>query len=346
MEPTFDTNNALTLKLWGKKAFYDAVKPTLFGKLMGSSDTSIVQVKDELNKEAGDRVRFRLRALPSGTGRVGEETLEGYEEGLTFHNFDLTIDTMRHAHKVPLLMNQQRVNFDLRTEAKDAQSEWWEERFDSYFIKVLSGDTTLPSVWTGTAPSTNRIIYGGDATAKNNVDSADKMSLTVIDRLVEKAKLATPTLRKGKFGGKSAYVLVLHPYQVYDLRTNTNTGQWLDIQKAAMQGGKISDNPIFTEALGVYNDVILVESTRIQTYSDYGAGANVNAARALFLGAQGACVAFGKGYDYDKMKWVERKWDYDGKYAVSATCLWGMKKTVFNSEDFGVIAVDTAATAH
>jgi hypothetical protein len=26
--------------------------------------------------------------------------------------------------------------------------------------------------------------------------------------------------------------------------------------------------------------------------------------------------------------------------------LWGMKKTVFNSEDFGVIAVDTAATAH
>jgi N4-gp56 family major capsid protein len=340
------TNDALTLKLWGKKAFYDAVKPTLFGKLMGTSDTAIVQIKDELNKEAGDRVRFRLRALPSGAGRTGEETLEGYEEGLTFHNFDLTIDTMRHAHKVSLNMSQQRANFDLRTEAKDAQSEWWEERIDSYFIRVLSGDTTLPGVWAGTAPSTNRIIYGGDATAKNNVDATDKMSLTLIDRLVEKAKLASPTMRKGRFGGKTAYVLIMHPYQVYDLRTNTSAGQWLDIQKAAMQGGKVDDNPIWSEALGVYNGVILVESTRIQTFTDYGAGANVGAARALFLGAQAACVAFGKGYNFDKMKWVERKWDYEAKFAVAATMLWGMKKTVFNSEDFGVIAVDTAATAH
>jgi N4-gp56 family major capsid protein len=345
-DTTFATGDNLTRKIWGKAAFYDSVKATLFGKLMGKGDTSIVQVKTELNKEAGDRVRFRLRALPTGAGKTGDETLEGYEEGLVYYNFDLSIDTMRHAHKVSLLMNQQRVDWDLRSDAKDAQSEWWEERFDSYFIRSLSGDTTLPGVWAGTAPTTNRIIYGGDATAKNNVDSADKMSLTLIDRLVEKAKLASPTMRKAKFGGKSAFVLVLHPYQVYDLRTNTSAGQWLDIQKAAMQGGKVEDNPIFTEALGVYNGVILVESTRVMTFSDYGAGGNVNAARALFLGAQAACVSFGKGYDYDGFKWVERKWDFEAKYAVSATCLWGMKKTVFNSEDFGVIAVDTAATAH
>jgi len=32
------------------------------------------------------------------------------------------------------------------------------------------------------------------------------------------------------------------------MRTNTSTGQWLDIQKSAMQGGEINDNPIFDGA--------------------------------------------------------------------------------------------------
>lgn len=347
MTTNFQIGDPLTLKLWGRKAFKDAVKPTLFGKLMGSSDRAIVQVKDELNKSAGDRVRFRLRALPEGEGRTGDQTLEGHEEGLSYSYFDLSIDTMRHAHKVDLNMSQQRVNFDLRTEAKDAQAEWWEERFDSYFIRYLSGDTSLTFANAGQAPSANRIVYAGSATSKASITASDKMDLTLIDRLVEKAKLAKPTMRKASFGGKSAFVMILHPYQVYDLRTNTNTGQWLDIQKAAMQGGKVSDNPIFSEALGVYNGVILVESTRIMTFSDYGESNNLPAARALFLGAQAACVAFGRGFSSDsRMKWTEKTFDYESKLGVAATCIWGIAKTRFNNEDFGVIAVDTFAESH
>jgi N4-gp56 family major capsid protein len=342
---SFATGNNLTVKLWGKAAFEDAVKPTIFGKLMGTGDSAIVQIKDELNKQAGDRVRFRLRALPSGAGKTGDETLEGNEEGLSYSYDDLSIDTMRHAVKVDLNMNQQRVNFDLRSDAKAALEEWWQERLDSYFIKILSGDTAITFANTATAPTTNRVVYGGNATSTGTIDSSDTMSLTVIDKCVEKAKLASPTFRKGKFGGKTAFVMILHPYQVYDLRTSTSTGQWLDIQKAAMMGGQVESNPIFTEALGVYHGVVLVESTRIKTYSDWGAG-SVAGARALFLGAQAGICAFGKGYDYDRLKWVEKKFDYEAKFGVASTLLWGLKKTVLNSEDFGVIAVDTAAAAH
>ncbi|MGE0716284.1 MAG: N4-gp56 family major capsid protein [Alphaproteobacteria bacterium] len=339
------SSDALTLKLWAKKAFADSVKPTLFGKLMGTKDTSIVQVKDDLKKSAGDRVRFRLRALPQGQGVTGDETLEGNEEGMSFSYMDLNIDLMRYADKVDMKMGQQRSIFDVRSEAKDMHAEWWDERYDSYFLRTLSGDTTLSFAGnTITAPTS--VIFGGNATATGDIDVNDVFDLTAIDRAVEKAKLASPTMRKADFGGKKGYVCILHPYQVYNLRTNTNAGQWLDIQKAAMQGGKTSDNPIWSEALGVYNDVILVESTRVRTYSNWGAG-SIAGARALFLGAQAGVVAFGRGYEgAGRFDWTEKTFDY-GKYlGVATDCIWGLQKSVFNSADFAVIAIDTAAKSH
>jgi N4-gp56 family major capsid protein len=351
---SFNTSHALTQKLWGKKAFKDSVKETLYGKLVGSSDRSIIQMKDDLQKSPGDRIRFRLRALPVGLGVDGDATLEGQEEGLSYSNFDLGIDMKRHAHKVDLGMNQQRVDFNLRDDAKEAQAEWWKEYIDTMMFEYLSGAATLSYHGgatfgnnTSVAPSANRITYPGTVTAKNTMTATDTMTLTMIDQCVEMAKLASPTMRKGKFGGTSKYVMVLHPYQVFDLRTNATAGQWLDIQKAAMQGGKVSDNPIYSEALGEYNGVILVENTRVPTFTDYGAGGNIPASRALFLGAQAGVCGFGRETKgATRMKWVEKKFDYDQKWGVSAGLIWGMQKTRFDGEDFGVIAVDTAATSH
>ena len=346
----FTSSDNLTLKLWGKAAFKDAVKQTIFCKLMGKTDTSIIQVKDELNKSAGDRVRFRLRSLPSGSPVTGNSTLEGNEEGLTYTSTDLFIDNMRHAMKVDLGISQQRVDFDLRNDAKAACSEWWAERMDSSVINYLAGNTAATTYqFAGnsiTAPSTNRIIYANDATAKANVDAADKLSLSDIDRAVEKAKLASPTMRPANFGGETAFVMLLHPYQVHDLRTSTNTGQWLDIQKAAMQGGKISDNPIFSQALGKYHGVLLVESTRVPTFSDYGSGGNVAAARAMLLGSQSGIVSFGRGFGQERMKYTEKTFDYEDKVGIATSLIWGVQKTIFNSEDFGVICIDSAAASH
>lgn len=337
---SFSTSNGLTNKIWGKAAFVDSVKPTLFGKLTGSSDQSIIQIKNELQKNPGDLVRFRLRALPTGSGVTGEALLEGTEEAASFSYDDIQIDAQRYAAKTNLLMSQQRVNFDLRSEVKDMVTEFWQENFDTIMFRALSGDTSL--TFANTPVANTNFVYGGNATSTSDISSGDIMGLTAIDRCVEKAKLMSPTMRPGNFDGKKMWVLILHPYQVYNLRTNTNTGQWLDIQKAAMNGGKVSDNPIWSEALGVYHDVILVENTRVigNTY-------NSTACReALFLGAQAGICAFGKGYDYEGLKWVEKMFDYEAKFGVSATCLWGIKKSVFNSADYAVIKLITAATAH
>lgn len=353
----FTAASAHAIKIWARKAMADAVKNTLYGKLTGKSDRSVVQVKTELKSE-GDRVRFALRALPVGLGVEEDETLEGNEEGLEFKYFDLNLGEKRHAVKVDLNLSAQRTMFDVRGEAKTALQEWLEEYLDTTFFEYLTGSgqgsSTSVSKYHKSAlggnsllaPSSDRIVYGGTGvTTKAGLAASDEMTLTVLDKVAERVKLASPTMRKADFGGKKGWVVVLHPWQVTSLRKNTNAGQWFDIQKAAMTGGKITDNPIFSEALGMYRDFILVESTRVPTFTDYGAGANVGAARAFVLGAQAGVVAHGKGTD-DKgvLKLAERTFDYGKRYGIAATLIWGMAKSRFSDQsDFATFAVDTAA---
>ncbi|MCH2238903.1 MAG: N4-gp56 family major capsid protein [Blastomonas sp.] len=356
---SFTAASPLAVKLWARKAFMDAVKPTMFGKLTGKSENSIVQVKDELGRTEGDRVRFRIKALPQGIGVQDDQALEGNEEGLDYKYFDLHLGEKRHAFKVELNLSQHRTMANVREDMKASIEEWVQEYLDTTFFEVLTGSgqgssTSVskyhPSGMLGgnslLAPSADRLVYGGTGvTAKAGIAAGDVMSLAVLDKIAERAKLAEPTMRKATFDGKKAWVVIMHPYQVNDLRASTSTGQWFDIQKAAMQGGKVDGNPIWTESLGMYRDMILLESTRIPTFSDYGSGGNVQAARALVLGAQAGVVAYGKETQQDgRMKIAEKTFDY-GKYLGNAvTMIWGIAKTRFSDQsDYGVFAVDTAA---
>lgn len=353
---TFTAASALAVKVWARKAFNDAVKATTYGKMTGKSDRSIVQVKEDIKSE-GDRIRFRLRALSVDDGVQDDETLEGNEEGLEFKHFDLHLGEKRKAIKVDLNLSAQRTMVDVRAEAKEQLQEWLEEYLDTTYFEYLSGMSSDAARPNGKfhksgalggnallAPSADRIVFAGTGvTSRNQLAATDTMTLSVLDKVAERIKRASPTMRKASIEGKSGWVVIMSPEQVTSLRTNTNSGQWLDITKAALQGGKQS---LFEgEALGIYRDFILMESTRVPTFSNGGAGANIKGARALVLGAQSAVVAHGKDTDdQGKMKLVERTFDYGKKYGVGVTLIWGMAKTRFDGQsDFGTFCIETAA---
>jgi N4-gp56 family major capsid protein len=133
-------------------------------------------------------------------------------------------------------------------------------------------------------------------------------------------------------------VVVIHTKQVTQLRKNVSTGQWLDIQKAAVTGDGSKNNPIMTGALGVYNGAVLHESTRITNGVDSGAGTPVlTARRAVLLGAQAAAIGFGKGQSFKSFDWNEELFDYGNQLGVEAGTIHGLKKLQFNAADFGVI---------
>lgn len=343
----YGVNHPSAVKLWSEKLFREALKETWMSKFMGKSSDSMIQVHNQTQKGAGDRITVSLRMQLTGDGVEGDSTLEGNEEALTTYTDNLLINQLRHATRSAGKMSEQRIPWKYREDAMAALRDWWADRFDTALINQLTGNTSVSDTKkTGhnatVAPDTAHIMYPESQATELGVASKSasaNMKLTWIDYAVEKIKTSTPLIRPMRVNGEAKFAMFLHPYQVTSLRTNTNTGQWLDIQKAAMQGGQISKNPLYTGALGEYNGVVLHESTRIPTLT---AGSTGAVYRAVICGAQAGALAFGQNYGGDEsQKWYEELFDYGNQLGVSAGMIWGAKKARFNSADFGTMIIPT-----
>ena len=348
----YGVNSSEAVKLWSRKLAREALKQTYMARFVGTSQDSLIQEKTDTKKDAGDRVTCTLRMLLTGDGVQGDATLEGNEESLTTYTDDIYINQLRHATRSKGKMTEQRIPFSIREESMSGLRDWWADRLDTWFFNQIAGNTAVSDTrYTGNqaaiAPSSTRIMRADNNSTDQALDAFadDKMTLDLLDFLKEMAETATPLIRPVMVNGVKKYVVFLHPYQVTDLRTNASTGQWLDIQKAAMQGGKVSDNPIFSGAIGEYNNMILHSSTRIPQGVHSSTGAAVaNTRRAVLCGAQSAAIAFGQGHSLKQYDWTEELFDYGNQLGVEAGCIGGLKKCVYNSVDFGTIVLSTYAS--
>lgn len=345
----YPVNHPNAVKHWERDLMKEALKKTYALQFIGSGKDSLCTIKTETQKQPGDRVRVMIRSQLTGAGVQGDNTLEGNEESLETFYQDVVIDQLRHAVRSGGKMSEQRVPYSVRAEARDGLADWWSDRIDTWFFNQLAGNSgeTDPRYYgfnAPTAPDADHVTYhtsGSTAEVSMSATSVAKMNLQAIDYAVEKAKLAKNALRPIRIGGKDYLVAFLHPYQVTDLRTSTATLQWADIQKAAMSGGNVSDNPIFTGALGVYNGVILHEAVRVPA-----APTNTSVRRSIIAGAQALAIGFGREYGKNNFSWVEELFDFKNQLGVAAGCQAGMIKSRFNGSDYGTVVVPTYAVAH
>lgn len=351
---SYGTNDPLAIKLWSKRLSVEVLKSCWASKFMSPNSTSIIQIKDETSKSAGDKITYGLRMQLTGTGVLGDGTLEGQEESLTTYSDSVVINQLRHAVRSAGRMTQQRVPFVIRDEALSGLRDWWTDRIDIGWLNQICGYVPQSDVrFTGNqaiiAPDSNHIIRSDGSTGDESITTTSTYTLSLIDKAVERARTLTPAIRPIMIGGKPFYATFLHPYQVTDLRTSTSTGQWLDIQKAAMTGGEVSDNPIFDGSLGVYNGCVLHSDYRV-TQGVTGATSNGAAVttvrRAVFCGAQAAMMAFGRDNGPERFTWVEELFDYENELGVSAGMIFGLKKTVFNSADYATMVTSCYAVQH
>lgn len=362
----FGVNHSLSNKLFSKQLANEAIRRTFIGRFIGKGKDAIVQEHVDLKKSAGDQITYGLRAQLQGDGVQGDATLEGSEEAMQFFNDSIVVNQLRHAVRIDGKMTEQRVPYPLRSEAKDGLADWWAERMDVSFFNQICGYTPQTDTkYTGnnavSAPSTNRKVLAGTGNSNDeDLASSDTFTLDLIDKAREKAETASmaeetgPLIRPVKMMGEDFYTMFLHDFQVYDLRTNTASGQWLDIQKAAMQGGDVTKNPIFTGALGVYNGVILHKAKRVTKGVNSSTGAAIDTVRrAVLCGAQSAAIAFGGDSGPSRFNWREEMFDYGNQLGVKGGSIFGLKKCKFspetgstNAEDFGTVVVSSYAAAH
>jgi len=351
----FPLGHALAVKHYQRDLLKEALKRTSVLQFMGRGDDSLLQIQDSLTKEAGDNITMGLRMQLSGGGVAGDGTLEGNEEALSIYTDSIYIDQLRHAVRSKGKASEQRVPFKVREEARDGLADWWANRIDTSFFSQIAGDnhTYGDTKYTGmqavtdpiTASDTDHYYMPEGQTTEAGVASKSASAifkLSLIDRLRTKAETQSPQLRPFKLRGEDYYVIFLHPLQIEDMRTNTDTGQWQDIQLAAMKGGQITGNAIFTGATGVYNKTVIHSNTRVPAGNTTPTAGAIK--RAIFCGAQSACVAWGMGGGPSKDTWVEGLFDYESQLGVAAGTIWGLKKARFNSKDFGTIVVPTYTT--
>lgn len=369
----FDTTTNLRVTRQDPRVWLYGQSNTFFGKFVGpmgkarkndsgdgviieTSANAIVQLSMEFTKAKGDRVTIPLRVPLYSAGVTADGDLEGTEEELTFHDFSFELKSTGHAVRGSGDLSDRRVAFNVKGQAKEALTEWMGRQIDYYVLCAMSGLATPDGNVAAVAPAATRRWIGGQtaAGAVAKVAALEDLNVAtdylfgpqVITTVKRMAQLSVPKVRPVTIGGKDHYVMFIHPYQVKALKATTEWGQIH--QNASVRGEK---NPIFTGALGMYDNVWLHEWERIETRDGDGAGidtyfdagdagtpldATIDAARALFCGAQSVIEAFGR-----TPRALAKQFDYNRKWGVGMDCHLAVAKPVFDSLDYGVIAVDT-----
>lgn len=346
-------------KKWSGSLAVDQIKKSYFErKFVGTDDNSIIQRKTELETDSGDRISFDLSVQLRGEYTEGDKRLDNKAENLKFYTDEVIIDQARKAVSAGGKMTRKRTVHNLRSIARARLGDYWSRFMDELMFMYLSGsrginaDFLFGTDFTGhagnpfQAPDATHQLYGGSATSKATIASADTMSRSLVERAVVKATMLqaqepdAANMVPVMMEGEERYVMVMSPFQAHDLRTEAGS-EWLDIQKAAASA-EGRNNPIFKGGLGMINNVVLHSHRNAIRFSDYGAGADQPASRALFMGRQAAVVAYGTPTGR-RWEWKEEMKDFGNEPTVASGCIVGMKKTRFNSRDFGVLSLDTYA---
>lgn len=317
-DTSYAVNHPLAQKLWSAKLFHDVIGNSYVGRFIGSTDSSLIQLKNETKKDAGDRIRIGLRTLLTGDGIQGDATLEGNEEALVTYTQDILINQLRHAVRSDGKMSEQRVPFSVREEIRMGLEDWWTERLEVSVANQLTGNTAQTDTkYTGNnstvAPTSGRLVVGGghSTEASLSATTTHAIRLSDLDRAVALAKepstAGQPRIRPITIDGKKYWVAFLHPWAIQQMRADASTaGNFFDIQKAQLQGGKISDNPILTGASFIHNGCIVHEWNYLPTIAGTpNSGVAANYRRGAVCGAQALCMAVGQGGSPQKMSWEE-----------------------------------------
>ena len=359
---TIGVNDPSAVKRFSSQLFVDIAYEGYFSNRFerkGNDATVPIQVLTDLESDAGDTITFDLFAQLRNKPVYGDNRIKGSEEALKKFTDQVSVDQVRGGVSAGGKMTRKRVLHDLRMVARKLSGEWWsrwnDEGTHCYLAGARGVDTSYieDTDWTGyannpfQAPDAQHQIYGGVATSKGSLAATDKFSLAVIDRVVAKAKTLggdatqTPRIRPIRINGEDHYIYLMHEFDGYQLRRDTATGSWVDIQKAAAAADGFNV-PLFKGGLGMYNNVILHTHRSVVRFNDYGAGNNLPASRNTLMGMQALVKAYGSPGNGLRFDWHEEEDDRGNELVINTACIEGKKATMFNGKRYGTISVDVS----
>lgn len=353
-------------KAWAAAVANDAAQDDYFARMQGPEGSrSAVIKKTELEKGSGDEVTTALVAKLRGAPITEGKKLAGSEFRLQHSAHTMRINEFRHGVNIGARIEQSRVGFNLKRQGREKLTEYIKELYEQVSVCAASGargtgdeishfDTDYAGYPNALrAPDAAHLFVGTDGSkAKATMAATDKMTLATINKLRTRAKKMLGGRGKAvkmtmvRKGGKDCFLMPVLPEVMQDIRDDVGAQGWFEAQKALTAAiGKESE--IFKGGAGMFNGVLIDEMEVGVKFSDYGADANISAARSLFMGANFLSVAHGTKGQQDGMS-VTLDEDTDDRghdHILFFEMIYGADKNAFEGMDYGGITVDTAYTA-
>jgi len=378
----FGTLSGDQLQTWSRDFWKVARNQSFINQFAGTGTNAMVQRVTELTKNAkGTKANITLLADMTGDGITGDFTLEGNEEALRAYDISIELDQLRFANRIAGRMSDQKTVVNFREQSRDALAYAMADRCDQLAFLTLSGvaytnknNGALRTVVGGavngqelvdlefasdvSAPTAARhrrwdATGGLSAGATNAVAAVDKISYECIVNLKAYAKDQYIRGIRGA-GNQETFHMFVTPQQMADLKLDASF--LANVRNAGVRG---TSNSLFSGSSSLMVDGVMIHEFRHVFNTSgaasgssgnagaagykWGAGADVNGARALFCGAQALALA-----DIGLPDMVEDTFDYGNQSGISVGKIFGMRKPKYNSDitgdvqDFGVICLDTA----
>lgn len=347
----------LVVQQWEDKFFQEYLHDGGFKSLMGTSETSVIQVKEDLTKKAGDSITTALVNRLNNAAVTGTSTLEGFEEDMSSRSMRIYVDKRRNAVRIAE-MSEVKSAIGLRDAARATLLDWAMEDTRDLIIEALGSlngtkfvDRTAAIGDAWLVDNLDRVYFGAGVGSGTDLSAdlaqldttSDLFNATALDGMILKAKTASPKIRpmRDPGNGKRYYVAFAHPNAFKNLRDS------LDTEVLASTVVQMEASKLFEGGDIFWNGVIVKEVDNLPIYADIGNGGTVEVTPVYLCGAQALAIAYAK-----RWRTVTENFDYDDKKGVAIEGIYGVRKIIFGTgsgdtddlKDFGVVTGFFATT--
>lgn len=336
---------AVRAKQWDEEFFKEYVRGNRFKRYMGTSENSIIQVKNNLTKKKGDAITINLvGALDADAGpNTGTTTLVGNEKALPNDGHKVTIGVVRDATVVNV-EEEQASAFDVRDAGRQALKDLSMRYLRNAIIQALGSVQGIPYT-TATATQRNqwnvanadRVLYGDalanynatHATALNNVTAGMRLTRKIVSLMKQIAQEAETVngdgIRPYTYGeDEETYVMFADSRAYRDLKQDLET-----VHKDARE--RALSNPLFTGTTSLYWDgVVIREIPEISNFNNT-ATTPIPVSPIYLCGAQALAVAWAM----TTKTTLRKEDDYGFQYGVGFMEMRGVDKVLWGQGTTG-----------
>jgi len=338
------TASAARVQAWDDDFWTEYVRESRWKPYMGTSENSIIQVKERGSGtwRRGDRFSYNFVGQLTNTGVTGSNMMEGNEEALDQKAFLLSVDKIRNAVLIPELEEIKNA-IDLRDAARTTLKTWISKDLRDKMTLAAGGINGVAFASATEAQrdawldyNNDRALFGATlsntdsaggtvqydfsdslATVDNTADKLTPAAVSLMKRIAQNANpIISPVRTKGD---EEWYVLLVNRLAMRDLKENATMTQ---ANRDARERGK--DNPLFTGADLVWDGVIIREFPEIPLTTN----GTIQVGPVYLMGAQALAMAWAR-----RSRTVTKQFDYDDKWGVEISEIRGMDKIRFNYND-------------